>query len=166
MKYQDIRDTIRSGDLVAFSHGSWKSWNDIKVNFVRMFTRSTYSHVGIAWVVAGRVLVLEAVKPKTRIFPLSLEGDFYLLPTGAKWGRTTEEFALDHIGVDYSEITAMEAFFHPLEFGNVKECAAFVREVMLRDGIDLGNRSTPDAVVKAAQELGAILITVDNGGNQ
>jgi hypothetical protein len=166
MKYQDVRPTIRSGDLVAFSHGSWKSWSDIKVNFVRMFTRSTYSHVAIAWVVGGRVFLLEAVKPKTRIFPLSLEGDFYLLPMNAKWSATTEEFALDHIGVEYSEITAIRAFFNPLEAGNMEQCAAYVREVLLVDGIDLGKRSTPDAVVKAAQDRGCLLWTVSNGGNK
>jgi hypothetical protein len=131
-----------------------------------MFTRSTYSHVGIAWVIGGRVMVLEAVVPETRIYPLSLEGDFYLLPMDAPWRPDTEEFALGHIGVEYSQIKAMEAFFHPLAAGDMSECAAYVREVMAVDGIDLGTRSTPDAVVRAAQERGAILITVDNGGNR
>lgn len=164
MNYAEARPRIKSGDLLAFSHGDWRSWNGIKVNLVRVFTRSTYSHVGVAWVVAGRVFVLEAVKPKVRIYPLSLSGDFYLLPSNAPWNPGTEEFALIHIGVDYSELVAMQAFFGPLKSGNLQECAAYAREVLKCDGIDLGSRSTPDAVVQAALERGAELLLVENGG--
>lgn len=164
MKYADARPLIRSGDLLAFSHGSWRSWNDIKVNFVRMFTRSTFSHVGVAWVVGGRVFVLEAVKPRSRIFPLSLAGDFYLIPTHSEWSYEAEEFALSRIGTPYSELKAIEAFFRPLEAGNVQECAAYAREILARDGIDLGARSTPDAVVEAALTIDGALTFVENGG--
>lgn len=163
MRYADARQRIRSGDLLAFSHGDWKTWNGIKVNLVRIFTRSTYSHVGVAWVTAGRVFVLEAVKPKVRIYPLSLSGDFYLLPLAAPWSPETEEFALAHIGVDYSERVAMRAFFGPLEHGSVQECAAYAREVLLCDGIDLGRLSRPDTVVQAAQERGAENLFIKNG---
>jgi hypothetical protein len=162
VKYSDARPRIKSGDLLAFSHGDWKTWSGIKVNFVRIFTRSTYSHVGIAWVVGGRVFVLEAVKPKTRIFPLSQSGDFYLLPMFAPWREETEEFALTNIGVSYSELTAMKAFFGPLASGNVQECAAYAREVLKCDGIDLGELSRPDSVVQAAMELGAEILFVDS----
>jgi hypothetical protein len=164
MQYSTIRPTIRSGDLIAFSHGGWSSWSSFKTMLVRMFTLSTYSHVAVAWVVAGRVFILEAVKPKTRIFPLSLEGDFYHLPLGAPWKPETEEFALQRIGVDYSEVNAVRAYFKPLEAGNVSECSAYVREVMLVDGIRLGELARPDAVIKAAQARGAKLTFVENGG--
>lgn len=50
---------------------------------------------------------------------------------------------------------ALQAFFRPLDKGNVQQCAAYVREVLLVDGIDLGTRSTPDAVVDAALARGA-----------
>ena len=164
MNYADIRPTIRSGDLLAFSHGSWRTWREIKTNAVRVFTRSTYSHVGLAWVVGGRVFVLEAVKPEIRIYPLSISGDFYLVPMRADWSPATEEFAIECVGTDYSEIDAIRAYLHPLEAGNVNECAAYVREVLKRENIDLGDRSTPDAVVLAAQKRkGSMLIYVENG---
>lgn len=150
MKYADARPLIRSGDLLGFSHGDWRTWSGIKVNIVRMFTRSTYSHVALAWVVGGRVLVIEAVKPKARIYPLSLLGDFWRVPMGAAWLDSTEVFAMRCIGVDYSELVALLSFFGPLDQGNVQQCAALVREVLLCDGIDLGSRSTPDAVMDAA----------------
>lgn len=155
MKYIQARPLIRSGDILAFSHGNWKTWSGIKTNMVRIFTRSTYSHVGIAWVVGSRVFVLEAVKPRLRIFPLSQSGDFYLIGTGVSWSFGTEEYALAKVGTLYSELAAMRAFFDPLEEGNVEQCAAYVREVLKYEGLNLGTRSTPDAVVAEALKLEA-----------
>ena len=163
MKYSDIRPAIKSGDLLAFSHGDWKSWSGIKTLAVRAFTLSTYSHVGVAWVVGGRVFVLEAVKPKLRIYPLSLSGDFYHTATSAVWTDQVEEYALSQIGQPYSELNAMAAFFAPLKKGDVSECAAYAREIMSRAGVDLGAISRPDAVVSTAQ-LQYPTTFVENGG--
>ena len=165
MRYADARPLVKSGDLLAFSGGSWRSWNDIKVNLVRLFTRSTYSHVGLAWVVGGRVFVLEAVRPKVRIFPLSQRGDFFLIRLDASWRADTEAFALARVGYDYSELDAVKGFLDCLEPGQVSQCAAFVLEVLRQDGTALGQRATPDAVVQAALALqGATLMFVDSGG--
>ena len=161
MKYQDFRQNIKSGDLLAFSHGDWKSWNGIKVNFVRIFTRSTYSHVGIAWVTSGRVFVLEAVKPKLRIFPLSLYGDFYHIGMDIDFTPEVQEFALSKIGINYSEYTAIKAYFNPLPEGTVSECAAYTREVFLKAGIKLGELARPDEVVLSALDLNKQLIYIE-----
>lgn len=162
MQYAEVRPLIRSGDILVFSHGDWKTWAGIKISIVRMFTRSTFSHVGLAWVVGGRVFALEAVKPKLRIYPLSLLGDFWHVPTDAAWTAQTEAYALDSVGVDYSELVALLAFFGPTDKGNVQQCAAYVREVLLRDGIDLGNRATPDAIVDAAIKRSGSIDFVSN----
>lgn len=166
MKYAEAREKIKSGDLLAFSHGDWKSWDGIKVNLVRLFTLSTYSHVAIAWVVGGRVFALEAVRPKLRIFPLSKLGDFYFVNLDAKWSHSTEEYALSKIGVDYSQLAAIRAFFAPLENENVQECAAYVLEVMEKDGIFLGYMARPDFVVQAALNNGGSLVFVEGGENE
>ena len=150
MKYSSIRSDIRSGDLLAFSRGSWRTWNDIKANLVRIFTRSTYNHVGLAWVVSGRVFILEAVQPKLRIYPLSQRGEFFLIGLDASWRADTEEFALARVGYDYSQLDAVKGFLDCLEPGKVSQCAAFVLEVLRGDGTRLGMRATPDAVVQAA----------------
>ena len=155
MDYATARPLIQSGQLVAQSHGDWTTWRGLKVNMVRIFTRSTYSHIGIAWVIGGRVFILEAVKPKLRIYPMSKIGDFYLLPLHAHWCEAAENMALKNIGVDYSEIVAMQAFFGPLRDGEVRQCAAYALAVLRADGVDLGNRATPDAVVLAAMQRGA-----------
>lgn len=155
MDYLEARHLIRSGDLIAQSHGNWKTWRGIKVNLVRMVTRKTESHVGVAWVVGGRVFMLEAVKPKLRIYPMSAIGDFYLIPSKAVWGAGTEELALSKVGVDYSELIAMKAFFKELDEGDVRQCAAYVLAVLRADGIDLGTKAIPGDVVQAAMRRGA-----------
>lgn len=150
--YDYVRPRIRSGDLLAFSHGDWSSFQGILVNGVRVFCKSTYSHVGVAWVIKNRVFVIEAVVPMVRNFPLSLSGDFYWLPTGAPWLDETEEYAVSTIGTPYKRWDAIRGYFEPLEDGNVHECASLAREILKRDGIDLGPMSRPDSVVQAAQD--------------
>jgi hypothetical protein len=115
--------------------------------------------------VAGRVFVLEAVKPKVRIYPLSLSGDFYLTRTDTNWTPEVEQFAMDRIGFDYSELKAMYAYLFRLPDGDVSECAAYVREVLKVAGIDLGEVSRPDAVVTRAQ-INGITTFVENGGTK
>lgn len=155
MDYQEARPRIRSGDLIAQSHREWKSWHDIKVQIVRFFTQSEYSHVGIAWVVGGRVFMLEAVQPKVRIYPMAKIGDFYWLPMKAQWKDATERIALEHVGDDYSQALAVQAFFSDIDHSTTNECAAYVRHVLESDEIFLGNRATPDAIVREAQKRGA-----------
>lgn len=162
MLYRDARLKIRSGDLLAFRRNCWTTWHGVKVNLARILTRASYSHVAIAWCMSGRVFALEAVKPHLRIYPLSHLGDFFLLPMEARWQLATEHYALAGIGQRYSELLALKAFFGPLPDGNLQQCAAYVREVMKRDGIDLGARSTPDAVVLAALSGGAELLFIDS----
>lgn len=153
MNYVDIRPQIRSGDLLAFSHRSWKTWQDIKIQLVRFFTQSEYAHVAIAWVAEGRVFAIEAVKPKVRIYPLSKLGDFYYLPMNVDWTTEVGEFTFSHIGEDYSEIKAIQGFFKPLTHSNLWECAQLVIEILALAGKNLGNKATPTAVVYAAQQL-------------
>lgn len=162
MKYDDYRDNLNSGDVVAWSHRGWSTIHDIKIQIVRMATRSEYSHVGLIWKVGGRLLVVEAVEPMVRIFPLSKLGSFYHIPTKATWSPTTEELALSYVGTKYSQLDAIKAFFKPLGKGVVTECAALVLNILHADGIDLGDRATPDAVVYQAQLYGHPTYYVEN----
>jgi hypothetical protein len=151
MNYAAARPRIQSGDLLAWSHRGWSTWHDFKVQMVRAFTQSEYSHVATAWVVGGRVLVIEAVMPLVRIYPLSKLGEFYWLPQRAPWMPETEEYALAHVGEPYSQLQAMQAFFHNLKPDGLWECAELALNIAKQDGIDLGDKATPTAVVRAAQ---------------
>ena len=163
--YKEQRPKIKSGDILAWSHRGWRNWHDIKVQMVRMFTQSEYSHVGVAWVVGGRVFVIEAVMPIARIFPLSKLGSFYHVPMEANWSEVAEEYALSHVGDEYSQLQAIKAYFKSLGNDNTSECAALVISVLSRDGIFLNCKATPSAVILAAQEGGKQLLYVRNDGN-
>lgn len=164
MRYQRARPMIRSGDILAWSHRGIRSWRDLKIWFVRLFTQSEYSHLGTAWVTGDRVLVIEAVMPMVRIYPLSKLGDFYWLQMGAYWRKSTETLALSYVGDEYSQV---QAAFSP--FGRPPEddrwqCAELVATIARQDSINLGSVYTPSAVVLAAQKRGAPLVFV--GGDE
>jgi hypothetical protein len=154
MEYNEAKSKIKSGDLLAWTHrkSMFASWYDFKAGAVRLFTRSEYTHVGMAWVVAGRHFVIEAVTPCVRIYPLSRSGDFYWLALEANWTSEVEEVALSKVGYPYSMVSAIQSLFQELDAEDVSECAALVKYVLKVAGIDLGKRSTPDAIVYEAQQ--------------
>jgi hypothetical protein len=154
MKYADVRSKLKSGDLLAWSHRPWDTFYDVKIQAVRMITRSEYSHVGICWISAGRVWVIEAVQPRVRIYPLSKLGEFYYTTLDVAWTQDVEDAALEHIGVEYRQLDAIRAYFDMLESGKVSECAALALVVSMSGGVYLGDRATPDAVMREAQRLG------------
>lgn len=162
--YGHARRSFRSGDLIAQSHGGWATWKDIQVTAVRLATMSTYSHVGVIEVdqSEGRVYVVEAVRPRAHRVPLSSIGSFYHLPMRARWTYATCQYVLSILGAPYSRWDAIRAFFSPLPAGKVSECAALVREVLMRAGVDLGPMSRPDAVVQRALELGSAITFIKN----
>lgn len=163
MIYNKARPMIRSGDILAWSHRGIRSWHDLKIWLVRMFTRSEYSHVGTAWCVGDRVFVIEAVMPLVRIYPLSKLGDFYWLQMGAYWRKATETLALSHVGDAYSQLQAIEApFLTPMD-DERWECAELVARIARQDSIDLGAVYTPSEIVLAAQKRGAPLTYVESG---
>lgn len=110
MRYLDARGLIQSGDVLAWTHRPLRSLYDLQIQIVRMFTRSEWSHVGLAWVVGGRLFVLEAVSAGVRIFPLSRAGAFTWVQRGA-FTVDQEELALAHVGEPYSKWDAIRAFF-------------------------------------------------------
>lgn len=152
LKYSDIRPSIKSGDLLVWSDSSIKSIKDFFLQIVRVFTKSEYNHVGIAWVVGDRVFVIEAVIPSVRIYPLSELLPFYHVKTNAPWSDETETFALQQIGDDYSIVQAIFSLIEKPNLDDNWQCAELVHDILLKDGIDLGNVYTPASLVKSAIE--------------
>lgn len=148
--YSEIRQEIKSGDMLAWTNRSWGSLHGILMQLIRFFTRSEYVHVGTAWVVGDRVFVIEAVIPKVRIFPLSALIPFYLIPLPAQWKDETEEFALSRVGEKYSVIQAVLSVIFKPRLDTYWECAELVREIMIKEDIDLGNVYTPSEVINKA----------------
>ena len=156
--YATIRPKIKSGDVLAWSHKKWGSWYDFQVQMVRVFSQSEYCHVGIAWVVGGRVFILESVGTGIRIYPLSKELPFYWIPIKKYWTKEIEEFALMHIGAPYSSWDGIKALFGKLKNGGKDgkwECAEFALALLSRGKVvpeDI--RAVPTDVVRTLQAKG------------
>lgn len=165
MKYEALRAQIKSGDLLAWSHRGWRTWYDFKVQMVRVFERSEYTHVGIAWRSGGRVWVIESVTPLVRVVPLSTLLPCYVAPMPVRWNQGVEAYALSFVGDErwkYSEWEAIKAWFGKHDTSNRwLECAEYVKMVYDRMGLDLRGRATPSDVVLAAQQAGAALSFLD-----
>ncbi len=152
---------IRSGDLLAWGHDSWKTFHDWEVQIVRMFTRSEYSHVGVAWVVGEQVLVIEAVVPAVRIVPLKDLLPCYWIAgeTRNDWDERTEVTAMSKVGQPYSKWEAIKSVIVKVIPGandkwQCAELAAFIRAPLLLEDY---KSPTPTALVASALHSGAHL---------
>lgn len=174
MKYSDYRNNIKAGDVIATSHRAkwYGSWYDFKIAVVRAVTQSEYSHVGLVVNWGSRLMVLEAVEPFVRIYPLSNivneAGEFYHVPIPHKidlTGSGAFDYALGKVGQSYSQIDAMRSIFTRLKDDARWECAEYVQSCLKVAGMDItdGIKSTPTDVVLALMRLGAgcILVTKD-----
>lgn len=154
MKYAEVRPKIKSGDVLAWTHKKWGTWYDFQVQMVRMFTQSEYCHVGVAYVVADRVFVLESVGAGIRMQPLSLELPFYWIPTEANWSNSTLKAAMSKMGQRYSKwdgIISMWKKIHPGD-DNKWECAEYTRFIAENMDIPIDCRNVPGEVVSWLQE--------------
>jgi ASC-1-like (ASCH) protein len=167
MKYTDIRREIKSGDILAFEHNSWKTIKDLEIQVVKWFTKSIYSHVGIAWVVGNRVLIIEAVQPLVRIYPLSKCTPFHWIPCGSKyWNEHIEEATLCYVGEEYSKWEAIKAAFNKLKAGASEkwECAELANVALAMGNllkVDQALSTPADVVWHLNMELGFPIIPID-----
>jgi hypothetical protein len=119
MLYSEVRGQIRTGDLIFF-HG-----RGAVTDVIRIATRSDFAHVALAWVVAGRVLVIEArEKGGVQIHALSSR-----LGDGASWLKVPPAYPLDlprailDLDKPYSLLNCIRAFVGLPGIKNRFECA-------------------------------------------
>lgn len=162
MRYQDARSRIRSGDVIAVSHNAWSSWYDLQIMAIRMFRMSEYTHVGVAWVVGGRIFILHAIGAGVSITPLSHELPFYWIPVD-RWTRGAEAWALSTVGQRYSKWQAILAGLGLLKGSqdDVWECAEWAAELLGRLGLPVAHALTPDGLVQRLLELDYSLTLVE-----
>lgn len=148
MKYDLYRKNIKSGDLLIWSTRKIRSMSDVLDIVVRVFTLSEYNHVGIAWDVADRKFIIEAVPPKVRIYPLSRKGDFYHIPMNLPWSYELEERLLSYVGDHYSIPEAILSYFSRPDRNQYWQCAELVSDFYMNAGYDdLINGYTPAKLV-------------------
>ncbi len=108
MNYNDIRNTLKSGDLVFYS-----SHNGIGDKLIKWWSKSKYSHVGVVWVVAGRVFLLEASAfGGVRLVPLSKRMPDLIVRMNLEWNAAAEQQAMEHMMDKYSFYDALLAGLH------------------------------------------------------
>lgn len=154
MNYQEARPKIKSGDLLAWTIRTTRSLKDLQVQLVRIFTKSEYTHVGIAYVVGGRLFVLESVGSGIRMFPLSMSTPFYWIPLEVNWTEDTLTAALSKMGESYSKWEGVKSLWQKIKPGENKnwQCAEYARFILQNAGINVDCRSIPAEVVYWVQE--------------
>jgi hypothetical protein len=144
MKYCYAKKKIHSGDVIAFKGKSWFS------KVIKWWTKSDFTHVGIAWRVGDRLFVIEAGDfHGIRIMPASLQKPFYCIYTGVCWTDQLEKIILSHVGDPYSISGCIMAAFNLATTRDRSwQCAEFVNYILKNADIDLGkNCETPAKIV-------------------
>lgn len=159
MSYKVNREKIKSGDVLAWTHKGIKSWADFEIYIVRLAQRSEYSHVGVAWVIADRLFILESVGSGVRIFPLSKELPCYHIPMDLEWTKEVENYALSKIGEPYSKWEAICGFITGKTTKNDSkwQCAEYTKAILSKAGVETSGRTTPSGLINALLDQGKSL---------
>jgi len=130
--YADIREHIRSGDLLAWSGRS------IGARIIRHWTGSRISHVGLAMWVGPRLFSVEAlpgIGVTMRLLSTALPLQWSPLELSPERWQSAEEFALRTLGRGYSWLDAILAGLGlPPRQWDKYQCAEFVLDVLARAG--------------------------------
>jgi hypothetical protein len=151
VRYENIRPRIVSGDVLAWDSKGVGRWNRFLIWLGRLGQLTKFTHVGIAWVVGERVLIIDAVATGVRDYPLSQDLPCYLLSRNTPLTDKQLAFALAQKGEKYSYLECLWAWFgrnNPHD--NFWQCSEFVCEVL-----DFDCEATPSAVVDYVMAQGA-----------
>ena len=101
VRYSEIRDTLKTGDLVSWKAGKVDSFFTAILKIYQKILKPKSVHVGIVFVVGGRTFIVEARPPVVRIYPLSRMEDFYLIRTNIPDDKANVDFLLQEVDVEY-----------------------------------------------------------------
>ena len=148
MNYSTNKKLIKSGDVILWSGSGFSA------RVVRLFTRSRWSHVGIAVWWGDRLMVLDSYPFKgtrARLLSHDLKNAFWL-PSGANWSRRAQGFALDELDKRYSFQNLWKTLWGLNLVKKEYHCAQYVAAVLSKAGILLTAPATPESI---ATELNA-----------
>ncbi len=153
MKYSEIRSSLKSGDILVWTHRGWDSLYDVTMQSIRLATQSEYVHVGIVWTYLGRVFVIESVAPYVRIVPLSNLLPCFVLTMPTTLSKQAEEEAMKLVGKGrYSKIEAVKSLFKLNNSANKWQCVEFVKYIWGKDGFTFETRDVPSDLVHEVHE--------------
>lgn len=162
--YEEARGLIGNGDVVFFT-----GYPTLFAFFIRLFTRSEWYHVGIAfWMeIEGvrRLMLLEANRHGRSIVPMSRYSGKKMLvcKTPTTWQQMVSGGAIEKVaGVEYGWLDIISLFIYevilkkrPPDFpGEV--CSEMVAKLLRRGGIPLVTMQSPGNLFKELTRLNAI----------
>lgn len=106
--YSEIRDTLKTGDLVSWKAGKIRSIFDIILFLYQKILRVKSVHTGIIVKIGDRFFVVEARPPAVRLYPLSKMDDFYLLKLDLEEDHEDYNRLFRQIGVAYGYIDLLK----------------------------------------------------------
>lgn len=101
VRYSEIRDNLRTGDLVSWKAGKVNSFFTLILKIYQKILKPKSVHVGIVFIIGDRTFVVEARPPAIRIYPLSVMEDFYLISANIPEENNDIDFLLREVGVSY-----------------------------------------------------------------
>ena len=127
MRYRAARNLVQSGDVILFRGRGPVAW------LIRALTHSDFDHCAVAWVIGGRVLLVEArMLGGVRVNPLSPR-----LADHASWLMTGQVFTDEHLrrairdlGRPYSFENCFRALANLPGQGRGFECAQLLAQVL------------------------------------
>ena len=144
MNYSDIK----TGDLIFFRGSGFLSY------LIRKWSKSSFAHVGIAWCMGGRILILET-RPahKGVTIDRTLSNAISDVPTWLKspivWNEECEIRALSNLGIKYGWFSALRAAFGYSPDSTNFDCSEYVAYVL---GINVTKGLTPDELFNSIKE--------------
>lgn len=160
--YADHRNTIKSGDLIAFRA------RDFWGRMIGYFTRSAHSHVAVAWRFRGRLFLLEAKEGQgVQIRAASEALPFDHITTHAFWDDHIEEDALMYLGKPYAWLDLMNVGvgLEPSADGMIcsEYCAKVIRPVLEDAWQAMPKSPTPANLVEHFLDHDGVLTPVKEG---
>lgn len=145
--YEKIRPLIKSGDVVFFRGKGPGTW------LIRTWTKSRWSHCGIAWVIGERVLLLEAHPfAGVRAIPMSTKKPDHWFQFDV-WSGSAENVALETLGEGYGWWDCVRAGFGlPPRSDKSYQCAEYVIAVLKAAGKKCPEIATPEALFEWAEK--------------
>lgn len=155
--YSEIRDTIRTGDLISWKAGKINSVFALILKLYQKIFKTKSVHTAIALHIGGRVLVVEARPPVIRIYPLSKLDNFYLIRTNIPDEQNDLDILLQEIGVPYSALDVLKGLLYldrdKTEIYCSELCDIYYKSInyLSEDYFDSGR--TPDQLLEAVLEV-------------
>lgn len=165
MRYEEARGKVKNGDIIAVSGTGFFSW------LIRTWTRSTYSHVGVAYWINDRLLIYEAMERHgVRIVPLSNRAPFYWIPVPWEWSEACEDLVWETQGLAGYDRRSILRRIIGMELREDERwyCSELARHAVNIMGAELPQPSgrDPQALVATAMMAGAGPLHLINGDDE